>query len=166
MYHYMEKYLSIILVCSVTVITNGLLGYLIKKDSRDNSNIIRLPKIMIIISFLGEIAMLFFGIMAYIYGPLGIAIMFWIFSFLSFLFGLYSVSFQIKVTDDSFEKRNVLWRKKKYNFSETIILQGAVAAIVQNDMGIEIMRISDIMCNSRLLSERYLAYLKSHKLKK
>ncbi len=162
----MKKYLPIIFMCLTTIITKGLLAYFIKKDSRDSSNVIRMSKILIIILFLGEIAMLFFGIMAYIYGPLEIAIMLWLFCFLSFLFGWYLVSFQIKVADDSFEKRNVLWKKKKYKFSETIILQGSATMIVQNDMGIEIMRISNLMCNSRLLYERYLSYLKFHKLNK
>lgn len=165
----MEKIIVIILICSMAAIINGVLGYLIIRDSKDKSDIIRMPRIVILIEFICEMGMLVFGIIAYIYGAQddkGPAILFWLFSFLFFLFLWYSISFQIKVADDSFEKRNFLWQKKKYNFSETIFLQGAATMIIQDHMGIEIMRISDIMDNSRLLYERYLSYLEIHKLKR
>ena len=159
------KYLIGVILFLVGIFSNYILRLLLKKANKNGNNkIIKPSSYLFALSILLIFLDLVLGIMIYFFNNIYFALLFCI---PLIIFPLYMLikyfTFKIELYEDSFEIRNFLFKKKKYDYKDVILVQLYTALIIQDNNGNELYRLSDIFGNTSLLYTHYISYFKENK---
>ncbi len=160
------RYLVIICSCLLLTLITFFMRKEVKEKREHDSNFIKVPLFIGVFSLICFITIAIIGLCVIIYVNISTALILWSVSLAPLFMLWWYFVYQIEICGNCFEVRSIFFHTKKYYFSEIFLYRGTACLIVQDQYGIERMRISDLYTNTSKLEKAYSSFYKVNRLKK